>query len=856
MIANTLLVGIGATVIAVTIGAALALMLARIRTPGRALLSRLVTLPLYITPLLTAIAWSWLGSPRGGLINLAARALFGIDSLINLHTAGGVVFVAALSYVPLPFLLIGAALRNMDPSLEESARVHGASVLASLRRVTLPLVLPAMLGSGLLVFVQAMGLFSVPAVLGMPGGFQVAGTEIYRLLNNYPPRVSQAAAWGLLLLVVTAALVWLQSMVLRRRSYVTVTGKAFRPRLLEVGHTRWLLAVLAWAYVGAAVVLPVATLVWAALVQFITIDPHLMRFDLSHFRYVLFEYPKTWLALGNSVLLGALAATCVCALGLAVSWVVVRTRGAMRPVLDQLSMFPLAMPSMVLALGLLWAYVGLKWLPIYGTIWILLIAYVTHYLPFGVRSGTAALRQLHAELEDAARMTGAELVEDRALHCLPVDAADTDRHLDAVIHPGDAGGEFVDLALHQPHHCAVGRGVRFVGSRQRQRARGTQRDPVGHHLRRIAAAVPHRRPRGRGMTLSFLSVELLAVSYGPVSAVDGVDFRIDRGEHVTLLGPSGCGKTTTLRAIAGLEMPTGGRIVIDGTVVADAAGNRHLPPERRGLSMVFQSYAIWPHMTVFDNVAFGFRVRGMGRTAARPAVERALALVDLADLADRPATRLSGGQQQRVALARALAYDSKIVLLDEPLSNLDAQLRIAMRAELADLRRRLGFTAIYVTHDQEEAFALSDRIIVMRGGRIEQQGTPAEIHAAPRTRFVAGFLGMRNIIPAEIANIGAGQVEARLAPGIVLRARDPWPDGTLPNAAGIGFRPVDVQMERDGDGCAGVITRSLYLGDVAHYTIRSGPIEITAHDRPRAELAEGSEVHWSVPPEHCLLLRE
>lgn len=407
VIANTLLVGIGATVIAVTIGAALALMLARIRTPGRALLSRLVTLPLYITPLLTAIAWSWLGSPRGGLINLAARALFGIDSLINLHTAGGVVFVAALSYVPLPFLLIGAALRNMDPSLEESARVHGASVLASLRRVTLPLVLPAMLGSGLLVFVQAMGLFSVPAVLGMPGGFQVAGTEIYRLLNNYPPRVSQAAAWGLLLLVVTAALVWLQSMVLRRRSYVTVTGKAFRPRLLEVGHTRWLLAVLAWAYVGAAVVLPVATLVWAALVQFITIDPHLMRFDLSHFRYVLFEYPKTWLALGNSVLLGALAATCVCALGLAVSWVVVRTRGAMRPVLDQLSMFPLAMPSMVLALGLLWAYVGLKWLPIYGTIWILLIAYVTHYLPFGVRSGTAALRQLHAELEDAARMTGA-----------------------------------------------------------------------------------------------------------------------------------------------------------------------------------------------------------------------------------------------------------------------------------------------------------------------------------------------------------------------------------------------------------------------------------------------------------------
>jgi iron(III) transport system ATP-binding protein len=357
------------------------------------------------------------------------------------------------------------------------------------------------------------------------------------------------------------------------------------------------------------------------------------------------------------------------------------------------------------------------------------------------------------------------------------------------------------------------------------------------------------------VSVGFLAVESLVVSYGPVIAVDSVDFQVNRGEHVTLLGPSGCGKTTTLRAIAGLEMPTGGRIVIDGTPVADAAG-RNVPPERRGLSMVFQSYAIWPHMTVFDNVAFGFRVRGIGRAAARPAVERALSLVDLADFADRPATRLSGGQQQRVALARALAYDSKVVLLDEPLSNLDAQLRIAMRAELADLRRRLGFTAVYVTHDQEEAFALSDRIIVMRAGRIEQQGTPTEIHEAPRTRFVASFLGMKNIVTAEIGSSSPGQVEARIAPGIVLRARDPWPNGAIPASAGIGFRPMDVALAPDGDGTEGVITRSLYLGDVAQYTIRSGPIEIIAHDRPRAELAEGSTVWWRVPPDRCLVLRE
>ena len=354
---------------------------------------------------------------------------------------------------------------------------------------------------------------------------------------------------------------------------------------------------------------------------------------------------------------------------------------------------------------------------------------------------------------------------------------------------------------------------------------------------------------------AFLSVADLVVRYGPVTAVDGVSFGVQRGEHVTLLGPSGCGKTTTLRAIAGLETPHGGHIVIDGMTVADSAANRHVPPERRGLSMVFQSYAIWPHMTVFGNVAFGLRARGMRRNEARPAVERALSLVDLEGFADRPATRLSGGQQQRVALARALACDAKVVLLDEPLSNLDAQLRAAMRAELAALQSRLGFTAIYVTHDQEEAFALSDRIIVMRAGRIEQEGTPGEIHAAPRTRFVASFLGMKNIFTARIAAPGE-LVEASLAPGIVLRARDPWPNGKLPETGGIGFRPADVAVSLDGEGTDGVITNMLYLGDVAHYTIRSGPVDIVALDRPRPELTQGTKVRWHVAPEYCLLLRE
>ena len=361
------------------------------------------------------------------------------------------------------------------------------------------------------------------------------------------------------------------------------------------------------------------------------------------------------------------------------------------------------------------------------------------------------------------------------------------------------------------------------------------------------------------MSSIFLAVEGLCVRYGPVLAVDQVEFRVDQGEHVTLLGPSGCGKTTTLRAIAGLETPSGGRILIEGETVADAAAGRDTPPERRGLAMVFQSYAIWPHMTVFDNVGFTFRARGIRREKARAAVERALALVDLAGFADRPATRLSGGQQQRVALARAIACDSKMILFDEPLSNLDAQLRVSMRAELNDLRRRLGFTAVYVTHDQEEAFALSDRIIVMRAGRIEQQGTPSEVYRAPRSRFVASFLGMTNILPAEIAaSDGSGSAEARLAGGLVLRALDPWREGAASSTGAVGFRPIDVRLDTapSGAGIAGIVTRSLFLGDVAHYYIHSGPISICVHDRPRAELVEGQTVRWHVAPENCLILRE
>src|SRR4051812_24558536 len=243
-----------------------------------------------------------------------------------------------------------------------------------------------------------------------------------------------------------------------------------------------------------------------------------------------------------------------------------------------------------------------------------------------------------------------------------------------------------------------------------------------------------------------IEVEDLEIRYGTVLAVNGVSFRVEAGEQLTLLGPSGCGKTTTLRAIAGLGRPSAGAIRIGGQAVYSGREGINVPAEKRGLSMVFQSYAIWPHMTVFENVAYGLRGRRRGADEIRPRVREALALVQMGAFESRPASQLSGGQQQRVALARACVFQPSVLLFDEPLSNLDAKLRGDMRIELRQLQHRLGITSVYVTHDLEEALAMSDNIVVMREGVIAQIGSPGDIYNHPRNAFVADFVGSANLV--------------------------------------------------------------------------------------------------------------
>src|SRR5262245_2579052 len=243
------------------------------------------------------------------------------------------------------------------------------------------------------------------------------------------------------------------------------------------------------------------------------------------------------------------------------------------------------------------------------------------------------------------------------------------------------------------------------------------------------------------MSQPVLEFRQVVKRFGSVNAVDQVNFSVESGEIFTLLGPSGCGKTTTLRLVAGLEEPDAGEILINGRTVAAPEQGLFLPPEKRQLGMVFQSYAIWPHLTVFENVAFPLRVRHEPAEVLRARVQKALDSVGLAGLAERGATQLSGGQQQRVALARALVYEPAVLLLDEPLSNLDAKLREQMRFELRALQRKLTLTILYVTHDQTEAMTLSDRIAVVNRGRFEQVGSPEEVYEKPATTFAGEFLG-------------------------------------------------------------------------------------------------------------------
>ncbi len=358
-----------------------------------------------------------------------------------------------------------------------------------------------------------------------------------------------------------------------------------------------------------------------------------------------------------------------------------------------------------------------------------------------------------------------------------------------------------------------------------------------------------------------LVLEDLGKRYGDVVAVDSINLRVPAGRFVSLLGPSGCGKTTTLRMIAGLEQPSGGRILVDGRTLSDP--ERVVPPERRGMGMVFQSYAVWPHLTVTDNVAYGLKFKGLQRGEIAKRVSALLDLVGLPQHGDRYPSQLSGGQQQRVALARALATEPSILLLDEPLSNLDALLRETMRFESRSLQRRLGITAIYVTHAQDEALAVSDEVVVMSEGRILQQGPPEEVYSHPRTKFVAGFIGLANLLPATLRGEDRGACACELADGTRARAAVPEWEWQTGGKVLLMVRPENVKLRLPGEAASSAlnlltatVTNVSFTGSLVNYFVQAAgiaePIRIQA--TPPVSAAPGDAITISFAPEVCVLL--
>jgi iron(III) transport system ATP-binding protein len=363
----------------------------------------------------------------------------------------------------------------------------------------------------------------------------------------------------------------------------------------------------------------------------------------------------------------------------------------------------------------------------------------------------------------------------------------------------------------------------------------------------MTARAPASAPAPATVALERLTKRFRSPDGGEVVAVDDVSLDIAGGSFVTLLGPSGCGKTTTLRMIAGFEAPTTGRILVDGRDVSRRT------PDKREMGMVFQSYALFPHLSVFENVAYGLRLRRRSGSDLRAAVDRTLALVNLQGLGDRRPSELSGGQQQRVALARAMAIEPRVLLFDEPLSNLDAKLRVSLRSEIRRIQQQLGITSVYVTHDQAEAMALSDVVVVMRDGRVEQFGPPDEVYRRPTSRFVADFIGRANFLDAEVVASDDGALDVS-----VLGQRMRVPAAArqrIGETATLVVRPESIRLG-SGDLRA-TVRRSSFLGPLVEYELLMGNAVVLAVDPDwmgHGLHAVGEEVACSIRPEQAYAL--
>ena len=411
-LANSMIACGGGTIVAVVIGLSFAWVVVRTNTPWKGLIASAGMLPLFVPPLVAGVAWSILGSPKTGLLNLLA-AKAGIPFHIDLYTMPGMIFVFGIYYAPYVYMFTAAALKNMDPSLEEAAEISGASALRTMATVTFPLILPAIISGMLLSFVVMLGIYGVPAVLGSPANISMLTTYIFALTAWSPPLYNTAAAVAVILMIVTGFMVWLQQKVLSGRSYTTVAGKAFRPRPLNLGPWRFLTLAMAIVYLIVVVILPSIALFIAAFRKFLFIRDIPSLFDAKQYGWQhfikMFDNPLTITSIVNSLKVGVITAVIGGILAFAIGYTVTRSRAPWRRIIDIVTTIPVAIPGLVIGVAYLWAWIGLP-IGLYGTLWILAFAFVARFMPDTVKVLSTSLMQIHRELEEAAWICGRSTV--------------------------------------------------------------------------------------------------------------------------------------------------------------------------------------------------------------------------------------------------------------------------------------------------------------------------------------------------------------------------------------------------------------------------------------------------------------
>jgi iron(III) transport system permease protein len=411
LLGTTLLLASIGTVGAMLIGVWLAWLAVRTDVPGRRMLEAVAITPMFIPPLIGAFAWDILASPKSGVINIIARSL-GIGQAVNAYSFAGIGFVFAIYYCPYVFLFVAASLRNMDAVLEEAARMAGASRLRILIDITVPLVLPALSSAALLVFVLLIEIFAIPAVLATPGGINVLSVRIWELVGFTPPKVNEASALGVLMLLITVTLVLLQHRMLARQSYITVAGKGQRSQVMPLGVWRWPLCLLGFIYLLIAVVVPFLALLLIALRRNLFFANVKALFNPAQFSFAQFGValsdPVVRLSLSNSLLVALGTIVLGCSLYFAIAYTVHRTRLPGRRTLDIIAVMPIAIPGLIIGLGYLWSWIMLP-IGIYGTLWIIILAYISQFAPQGVRAIAGSLLQIHPELEECSRLCGARM---------------------------------------------------------------------------------------------------------------------------------------------------------------------------------------------------------------------------------------------------------------------------------------------------------------------------------------------------------------------------------------------------------------------------------------------------------------